>query len=217
MEENKKFSPRDPISALTHFIGFIAVIPCFILLILKARQEGSPTSMLGFIIFGISLLLLYSASTIYHTVKVSAEKIQVLRRIDHMMIFVLIAGTYTPICLIALRGIWGYGMLALIWAIAIAGILMKAFWLNAPRWLSTGVYIVMGWLAVILFVPLRGAIGWKGIILLLSGGIAYTVGGVIYGLKKPNFNFKYFGFHEIFHVFVLIGSGIHIALMFECL
>lgn len=217
MIKKKNFEVKDPMSALTHFIGFLAVIPCAVFLIRKALGEHSIFSLVGFIIFSISLLLLYGASTIYHTLKLSDAKTKILRRIDHMMIFVLIAGTYTPICLIALEGAWRWGMLTLIWAIAIAGILMKAFWLTAPRWLSTGIYILMGWLAVIVFFPLGRATGMKGLLLLLSGGIAYTVGAVIYGTKKPNLTFKNFGFHEIFHVFVLIGSGIHIAFMFECL
>ena len=209
------FKVKDPMSALTHFIGFIAVIPCFILLMHKARLEASVWHQWGFAVFGISLLLLYGASTIYHTLKLSQNKINILRRIDHMMIFILIAGTYTPICLVSLHGKWGWTMLVLIWAFALSGILLKIFWMNAPRWLSTMIYVVMGWLAVIVFVPLEKAVSWQGVGLLLAGGIVYTVGAVIYGLKKPNITFKHFGFHEIFHIFVMVGSCLHIAFMFE--
>jgi len=132
-----------------------------------------------------------------------------------MMIFVLIAGTYTPICLVPLHGKWGWTMLVLIWAFALSGIFLKIFWMNAPRWLSTLIYVVMGWLAVVAFVPLEKAVSWQGIGLLLAGGIAYTIGAVIYGLKKPNITLKNFGFHEIFHVFVMVGSSLHIAFMFQ--
>lgn len=211
----KKLQIRDPGSAWTHFIGFLAIIPCFIALLLRAKAEAGQFEVAAFAIFGISLLLLYGASTIYHTLCLPPEQVQVLRRIDHMMIFVLIAGTYTPICLISLRGVWGWTLLSLIWGIALLGILLKIFWLHAPRWLSTLIYVVMGWLAVVAFVPLERAVSWQGIGVLLAGGIAYTIGAVIYATKKPNLpNWKYFGFHEIFHVFVMVGSAFHIAFMF---
>ena len=208
----QKFSPRDPLSALTHLIGFVMVLPVFVCLLEQAETRAQTV---GFTIFGISLLLLYGASTIYHTLRLAPEKIAFLRRIDHMMIFVLIAGTYTPVCLVTLAGRWGTVLLAAIWGIAIAGMFMKIFWMGAPRWLSTAVYVVMGWLAVTAFVPLYKAVGWGGLGTLLGGGIAYTVGAVIYALKKPNLAIlKSFGFHEIFHVFVMIGSAFHIAFMF---
>lgn len=205
---------KDPGSAGTHFFGFLAVIPIFAVLMELSRQEATVWHTTGFLIFGISLLLLYGASTIYHTFTLAPDKTMLLRKIDHMMIFVLIAGTYTPICLVSLHGAWGWTLLVLIWVFAIGGICLKIFWMNAPRWLSTLIYVVMGWLAVIAFVPLEQAVSWKGIGLLLAGGLAYTVGAVIYAIKKPNFSWKYFGFHEIFHVFVLLGSSLHIAFMF---
>ena len=208
----RRFQVKDPISALTHFIGFLAVIPVFICLLDLADTK---LQQISFIVFGFSLLLLYGASTIYHTLKVSAEKTALLRRIDHMMIFVLIAGTYTPVCLLPLAGKWGTILLSAIWAIAIAGVFMKIFWMGAPRWLSTMIYVVMGWLSITAFVPLLKAVGWGGFGMLLGGGIAYTVGALIYALKKPNLAIlKSFGFHEIFHVFVMIGSAFHIAFMF---
>lgn len=212
MTKKEKFQARDPLSALTHFIGFLAVIPVSILLLDKAETTAQ---MAGLIVFSISLMLLYGASTIYHTLRLSPEKIAFLRRIDHMMIFVLIAGTYTPVCLVTLQGKWGTILLSAIWAIAIAGVFMKIFWMGAPRWLSTMIYVIMGWLSITAFVPLMKAVGWGGFGMLLAGGIAYTVGALIYALKKPNLAIlKSFGFHEIFHVFVMIGSGFHIAFMF---
>lgn len=212
ISKKEKFQVKDPMSALTHFIGFLLVIPVFISLLERAETG---IEKIAFTVFGSSLLLLYGASTIYHTLKLSAEKTKILRRIDHMMIFVLIAGTYTPICLITLQGIWGTILLSAIWGIALAGICMKIFWMGAPRWLSTMIYVVMGWLSLTAFVPLLNAVGWGGFGLLLGGGIVYTVGALIYALKKPNLAIlKSFGFHEIFHVFVMIGTGLHIAFMF---
>ncbi|WP_405727527.1 PAQR family membrane homeostasis protein TrhA [Anaerotignum sp.] len=212
MEKKSRFQVKDPMSALTHFIGFLAVIPVFICLLGLSETK---LKQISFIVFGFSLLLLYGASTIYHTMKLSAEKTALLRRVDHMMIFVLIAGTYTPVCLVPLAGRWGTILLSAIWAIAVAGVFMKIFWMGAPRWLSTMIYVVMGWLSITAFVPLLRTVGWGGFGMLLGGGIAYTVGALIYALKKPNLAIlKSFGFHEIFHVFVMIGSAFHIAFMF---
>lgn len=212
MEKKDRFQVKDPLSALTHFIGFLAVIPVFICLL---ELSETKLQQISFIVFGFSLLLLYGASTIYHTLKLSAEKTALLRRIDHMMIFVLIAGTYTPVCLVPLAGKWGTILLSAIWVIAVAGVFMKIFWMGAPRWLSTMIYVVMGWLSITAFVPLLRTVGWGGFGMLLGGGIAYTVGALIYALKKPNLAIlKSFGFHEIFHVFVMIGSAFHIAFMF---
>jgi len=211
-ERRTKFQAKDPMSALTHFIGFLAVIPVFICLL---EQSETKLQLIGFTVFGISLMLLYGASTIYHTLKLSVEKTALLRRIDHMMIFILIAGTYTPVCLNTLAGKWGTILLTAIWGIAIAGVFMKIFWMGAPRWLSTTIYVVMGWLSITAFVPLLRAVGWGGFCMLLAGGIAYTVGALIYALKKPNLAIlKSFGFHEIFHVFVMIGTAFHIGFMF---
>ena len=212
MEKKSRFQVKDPLSALTHFIGFLAVIPVFICLL---ELSETKLQQISFIVFGFSLLLLYGASTIYHTLKLSAEKTALLRRIDHMMIFVLIAGTYTPVCLVPLAGKWGTILLSAIWVIAVAGVFMKIFWMGAPRWLSTMIYVVMGWLSITAFFPLLRTVGWGGFGMLLGGGIAYTVGALIYALKKPNLAIlKSFGFHEIFHVFVMIGSAFHIAVMF---
>lgn len=205
---------KDPISALTHFIGFVLSIPISCVLIVLAVNHGTVYHIVSYSVFGLSLLLLYGASTIYHSLSLPEAKSNVLRRIDHMMIFVLIAGTYSPICLIPLRGVWGYSMLIVIWTMAIAGILLKTFWLSAPRALSTVIYVVMGWTAVFAFYPLSNSISLVSMILLFSGGIMYTVGALIYALKRPKLNLKYFGFHEIFHIFVLLGSAFHIILMF---
>ena len=155
------------------------------------------------------MILLYSASSIYHLTYASQKVINVLRRIDHSMIYVLIAGSYTPICLISLRGKVGYSIFGVIWTLAILGILIKNFWFSAPRWLSTSFYIAMGWLVVLAFYPLSKVMPLSGVMWLVIGGVLYTVGGIIYALKIPKVKNKYFGFHEIFHIFVMLGSLSH--------
>lgn len=214
-QKNKKFQIKEPINAFTHFLGFLMSIPIMIILTMKAYQNASLLSVIAFLIFGISLLLLYGASTIYHTLNISQKGTALLRRIDHMMIFVLIAGTYTPVCLIPLRGKWGWTLFIAVWGFAFAGILLKIFWLNAPRWFSTLLYVVMGWLVLVAFVPLERAIPIGGIVLLASGGIVYTIGAVIYAVKWSKLKLKYFGFHEIFHLFVMGGSALHVLFMFQ--
>jgi hemolysin III len=206
---------KDPISAFTHFLGFLAAIPILIILVQKASQQASAVHIVAFALFGASLLLLYGASTVYHTLKLPAKYQAVMRRIDHMMIFVLIAGTYTPVCLIPLRGKWGWSLLILVWFFAISGIILKALWLEAPRWLSTLIYVVMGWLIVVAFVPLEKAMPWQGLALLVAGGVTYTLGAVIYALKWPKITLPNFGFHEIFHLFVMAGSAFHVIFMFQ--
>lgn len=206
---------KEPVSALTHFFGFLAAIPILITLVRIASQRGGIEAPFSMAVFGVSLLLLYGASTIYHTLSLSPASTAALRRIDHMMIFILIAGTYTPICMITLHGVWGYTLLGLVWFCAAAGICLKAFCPNTPRWLSTGIYVVMGWLVVIAFMPLKQALSGTAIGILAAGGVTYTLGAVIYAVKWPKFQFKYFGFHELFHLFVLGGSAFHIAFMYQ--
>lgn len=215
MREYWKNKVKDPMSALTHFMGFLIAIPLMFIMVMKAYEEASAINMLSFAIYGMSLILLYGASTIYHTLQVSPEKTELLRRIDHMMIFVLIAGTYTPVCLIPLRGKWGWTLLAIVWFFALAGIILKIVWSHAPRWLSTAIYVVMGWVVIIAFIPLKQAIPWEGILLLIAGGVTYTLGAVIYALKWPKIQWEFFGFHEIFHLFVLGGSAFHLVFMFQ--
>ena len=210
-----KFKLRDPISGLTHLLGAILSIVALILLVYYSVKHATVWHIVAFSIFGASLILLYTASSLYHLLPLSEKGVTILRKIDHMMIFVLIAGTYTPICLVALRGPWGWSLLSIIWLIAIAGIILKGFWFNIPRWLSTLIYALMGWLAVTVLYPLIKTIPLGGFIWLIVGGLLYTIGAVIYGLKWPNITSKFLGFHEIFHIFVMMGSFSHFMLMFR--
>lgn len=204
---------RDPISGFTHLIGaFLSLIGMVILIRLSIYKHSS-WAILAFSIFGISLILLYSASSTYHIAKVSEKVINVLRRIDHSMIYILIAGTYTPICLLALKGTLGFTLFTIVWVLALTGVIFKMCWFNCPRKLSTLFYIVMGWLVIFFIVPIIKAISINGFMWLLMGGVFYTIGGIIYALKWPKINSKLFGFHELFHIFVMLGSLCHYYLM----
>ena len=211
-----KFKLKDPGSAITHFIAMILVLLGAAPMLIKAAREPDSIYVIAMGIFILSMILLYAASTIYHTVD-STEKVnRRLRKIDHMMIFVLIAGSYTPVCLIVLQGTTGYLLCGAVWAVAIIGIIIKACWINCPKWFSSVIYIGMGWLCVFAFVPIVHSLPSAGFGWLLAGGIIYTVGGIIYALKLPIFNshHKNFGSHEIFHLFVMGGSICHFIVMY---
>lgn len=203
------YKVREPVSGFTHLGGAILSVVGTVFLIIYAVSMGTPLHVVGYSIFGVSLILLYTASSLYHLLPVSPKAVGVLRKIDHMMIYVLIAGTYTPICLITLKGALGLGLLIAIWSLAILGIVLKLVWFNAPRWLYTAFYVIMGWLVILAVFPLSRAIPPAGMWLLVAGGISYTLGAIIYGTKWPGRNAKVFGFHEIFHIFIIIGSVFH--------
>lgn len=207
---------REPINGFTHLGGAILSFAGLLALVIKTTLT-SPTivDITAVIIFGISLVLLYSASATYHLVVASDKVISFLRKIDHSMIFILIAGSYTPFCLIALNGIEGWITFGIVSGIAICGVVFKMVWFNCPRWLSTSVYIGMGWISVFIVIPLYKSIALGGILLLLAGGISYTIGAIIYGLKPKALKFKNLGFHEIFHIFILIGSLCHYIAVFK--
>jgi hemolysin III len=206
---------KDLVSALSHLVGAILSIVGLVVLVYSAAVYASVLHVVSFSIYGASLILLYTASTIYHAIPVSERWNRILRKIDHSMIYVLIAGSYTPICLVALKGPWGWSLFGSIWGLTIVGILLKVVWLDAPRWLSTLIYTLMGWLVVIASVPLVRTLSWNGMFWLLGGGILYTIGAIIYGTKWPRIASKVFGFHEIFHIFILAGSFMHFWVMFR--
>ncbi len=200
-------------SAFTHLGGAIFGVVGTVLL-LNTKISNDVTSM-AFMIFGISMILMYSTSTAYHFIDKSKQKAKlIMRKLDHIMIFVFVAGTYTPICLITLNGSVGYRLLALVWSITLAGVFIKLFWITAPSWVSSLLYILMGWVAVFVLSPLKNTMAPGGMYWLFAGGVLYTIGGVIYALKKPNINSSYFGFHELFHIFVLAGSLCHYVMMY---
>lgn len=208
---------KDPGSALTHFIGMILSVSAAGPLIIKALAANSLIHTFSLTVFMISMILLYTASTAYHTFDISPAADKTLKKIDHCMIFVLIAGSYTPVCMIILNGFTGYMLLAIVWTLAAAGIIFKLCWVTCPKWLSSVIYIAMGWICVIAFVPLIKALPAPAFGLLLGGGIIYTIGGIIYAMKLPvlNSHYKYFGSHELFHIFVMFGSLCHYLMMYN--
>lgn len=214
-----QFQAKDPISALTHFIGFIASIMGMPPMLLHAAQYShSIYELASLSIFMLSMIFLYGASTAYHSFNISEHANMLLKKLDHMMIFVLIAGSYTPVCVIVLDPSIGIKLLIGVWGIAILGILFKAFWVTCPKWVSSVIYIGMGWLCLFAFKDIYHALSSSAFYWLLAGGIIYTIGGVIYALKLPIFRkyFRNFGAHEIFHIFVMGGSLCHYITMFIC-
>lgn len=218
---NKKhLKVKDPGSALTHFIAMVIAIIAAAPLLIKSANGFHSAYFGAFVIFILSMICLYAASTIYHTFDISEKVNQVLRKIDHAMIFVLIAGSYTPVCLIVLPKSVGLPLLITVWAITIIGTIFKICWINCPHWLSSVMYIGMGWLAVFAFSAIMKSLSHAAFLWLLAGGIIYTIGGVIYALKLPifkKFNWKNFGNHELFHVFVMLGSMCHFILVYNYL
>jgi hemolysin III len=198
----------DPISSETHFIGAcFSLIGLLVMILICVVRKTALSLLLSGVIFCISMILLYSASCIYHFFK-GKEKIKlILRKLDHSMIYVLIAGTYTPVCMYAMKAPHSYYFLSILWIIAIIGIIIKVCWMNAPRSLSTIIYLLLGWSIIFDFKSFQG-IPFHCLFLIALGGIAYSVGALIYIFKKPNFSIS-FGFHELFHIFVMIGSLLH--------
>ncbi len=204
---------REPINALTHGAGILLSAVGLVYLLMKAWANQSGLQLAGALVFGLSLIALYTASTLYHGLPVSPRVVQVLRRVDHTMIYVLIAGTYTPICLITLKGTLGWTLFGVVWGLALAGIVLKLVWMNAPRWLSTLFYVGLGWLAALFIIPLFRALPLSGFLWLLAGGLLYTAGALFYALKPRWLRVWRFGFHEIFHLFILLGSASHYLLV----
>ena len=208
---------REPGSALTHFIAMMLTVFAAAPLLVKSALSDTANMLPAMTIFILSMVLLYGASATYHSLNIGGRALRIFRKVDHMMIFVLIAGSYTPVCLIVLGGKIGYTLFAVVWGIAIAGMLLKACWVTCPKWFSSIIYIAMGWVCVFVFGPLWNTLPHNAFLWLLAGGIIYTIGGVIYALKLPLFNSRhtFFGSHEIFHLFVMGGSLCHFIFMYH--
>ena len=208
---------KDPGSALTHFIAMILAMIAAMPLLMKAVRDSGHLHVSALAIFILSMIGLYAASTIYHTLDISPQINQMLRKIDHMMIFILIAGTYTPVCMIVLGDKTGWSLLTLVWGIAIVGILINALWITCPKWFSSLIYIAMGWVCVLAITKILNSMPKAGFLWLLAGGVIYTVGGIIYALKLPFFNSRHknFGSHEIFHLLIMGGIICHYVIMYR--
>jgi hemolysin III len=198
---------REPVSGLIHLCGAIAAL--FGLIVLLTVGRPGSAKIVSLLIYGLSLITLFSASAAYHLVRAKPVVIQILRKLDHSAIFLLIAGTYTPFCTIAFTGFFHWGLLIIIWAIAIIGIVVKIYYVNAPRWINAAVYVVMGWLCVSAAGQMRIVLPVSTILWLIVGGVVYTLGAVIYATKIFNFLPGKFGFHEVWHIFVLLGALAH--------
>lgn len=210
-----KISIREPINSISHLLGCILSAVGFLVLLFASISTGNQIKIISSIIFSMGLLGLYSASTIYHWSTLPQKALETLRKVDHIMIYFLIAATYTPICLITLQGKVGYTLLTVVWALAFTGIILKIFWLNAPRLLYTSFYIILGWSAIFVIYPLASRIVSSGLLLIVWGGISYTIGGVLYAIKPKKLKIWKFGYHEIFHIFILLGSLLHYMTIYK--
>ena len=203
---------HEPFNSLSHLGGATAAFFGSIVLIIVGWTGTA--KIISLVVYGLSLVGLFTMSAIYHLVKVEPRIQQTLRKLDHSAIYLLIAGTYTPICVNAFSGFFHWGLLTVIWIIAFGGILVKIFYGNAPRWLNASVYVVMGWLCLSAVGQLSTALSPATLAWLIAGGVIYTIGAGIYALKLFNFAPGKFGFHEVWHLFVLFGAMAHfIAVM----
>ena len=210
------FPVREPFNAYSHLVGAIGALVLLVYLIVNSSEDPG-ASRISFIVYGITVFLMFASSSIYHAVNVTFETEERFRMIDHIMIYLVIAGTYTPICTIVLEGNWRLWMLIGIWSFALIGIIKKVFWMSAPRWFSTVLYLLMGWVSVIIFPNLWDQLPHIFSYWIAIGGLFYTIGAIIYGIKKPDPFPEVFGFHEIWHLFVLGGAFSHFWAIYKFL
>ena len=198
---------RDSVSGLMQLLA--AAGATFGLLVLLNDGRGDLPKQLSLLVYGASLVLMFLASAAYHLIKSSPNLSLLLRKADHSSIYLLIAGTYTPICLHFFTGFWQWGLVTIIWAMAAIGVAVKLFVINAPRWITAGVYLMMGWLSLIAIQEMIQAMPMAALGLLALGGVFFTVGAVVYVARRPNLYPGVFGFHELWHVFVILGCSSH--------
>lgn len=210
MGNSIKYSKKEEITnAITHGLGILFGIFALVFLIVTNYKNSDTYEMLSYIIYGSTLIILYISSTLYHGIPIKKAKEQ-LRKFDHASIFLLIAGTYTPIALIALRGKIGWTIFIVIWSIALLGIIFKVFYINRLKILSVVMYILMGWIIIFAIKPLINALSIKSLIFLIVGGLFYTVGVLFYALQSKGFKYS----HSIWHLFVLAGSIFHFVMIY---
>ncbi len=202
--------PTERVSFYSHLTGALLFVPGTILLLFLSRQSWPLMTVSG--IYGVSVIFLFTASSFYHYFKKQEGEVSLWRKLDHFAIFVMIAGTYTPVTFVYLSGWLRTGILIFQWSLVFAGFFFKFFYLKAPRWVYTSIYLLMGWSAIFTIKPLFAAMSSWSIFLLFAGGISFTIGAVFYMLKKPVFS-PGFGFHEIFHFFILAGGILHYLLV----
>ena len=203
---------REPVNSLTHWAGAILAAGGLIALLIVGW--GTPTKVISLLIYGVSLIFLFSASATYHMVRVKDKALEIFRKVDHAAIYFLIAGTYTPFCVNVFTGFWQWGMLTIIWSLAVIGIIVKVFYIRAPRWLNAGIYLIMGWLCLAAIGQMLAVLPVWVISWLVAGGVIYTFGAVVYVTKTFNFFPGVFGFHEMWHIFVMLAAGAHFVAVF---
>jgi len=209
MEAHKQEFPDDSrrveiANSITHGLGVALAIAALVIMVVFAAQRGTARHVVGVSLFGACLIVLYTMSTLYHAFRGPRVK-KVFHILDHAAIFLLIAGTYTPYCLATLRGGWGWSLFGIVWGLAILGITFKAVFGPRMRWLSTAVYIAMGWIVLIVLKPLANAMPMGGLLWLFGGGVFYTGGVLFYGWKRLTYH------HAVWHLFVIAGSACHVA------
>lgn len=213
ISEQKPFwsNLRDPISALTHLA--FAIISLIGIVYLIIVNQGDTIREISLVVYGIGLVSLFTASGVYHSYTGDPNTLLWLRKWDHSAIYLLIAGTYTPLCLIVFTGFWKWGLFAIVWSMAFIGITVKLFVINAPRWVTAGVYLLMGWISIFAIKEMLAMLTWPVLFWLLLGGLFYTIGAIIYITKKMDFVPGIFGFHEVWHIFVILGAASHFVLI----
>lgn len=207
-----KIKIKEPVNALTHFAMFLAGLVGLVLLVYKSWGTVGGTTVA--LIFGLSIITLYGASTLYHWVKTTPKRELILRKFDHISIYLLIAGSYTPVLYHGLQGTWRWATLLTIWVLSVLGAVLKVWLVGLPRVITAGFYLLLGWLAVIPFTQLIQTLAKPALILLVAGGVAYTVGAIIYATKIFDFFPERFGFHEIFHIFIGLGTVLHFIMVY---
>ena len=198
---------REPVNSLTHWAGAILALIGLIALLIVGWS--TPAKIISLTIYGISLIAMFSASATYHMVRVKDKALEIFRKIDHSAIFLLIAGTYTPFCVNAFSGFWKWGMLSIVWSLALIGIVVKIFYIGAPRWVNAGIYVLMGWMSVAAAGQMLTALPAWVFTWIIVGGVIYTLGAIVYATKIFNFKPGVFGFHEVWHIFVLLAAAAH--------
>jgi len=198
---------REPVNSLTHWAGALLALAGLVALLIVGWS--TPAKIVSLLVYGLSLIAMFSASATYHMVRAKDRVLLILRKIDHSGIFLLIAGTYTPFCINAFDGFWKWGMLIIIWSLAAIGIIVKVFYIKSPRWLNAGIYVVMGWLCVGASGQMLATLPAWVFTWLLVGGVIYTLGAVVYSTKIFNFKPGVFGFHEVWHIFVMLAAAAH--------
>ncbi len=198
---------REPVNSLTHWGATVLAIAGLIALLVVGW--GRPAKIISLVIYGLSLIFLFSASATYHMVRVKEKALEIFRKIDHAAIYFLIAGSYTPFCVNAFSGFWKWGLLSIIWSLALIGILVKIFYIRAPRWLNAGIYLVMGWLCLAAIGQMLAVLPVWVLSWLFAGGVIYTLGAIVYITKIFNFIPGVFGFHEVWHIFVMLAAAAH--------